>query len=68
VITCYTFAKKCEDGFNHPVILTEAAAARKQRIVGIECQHFDAPRAGVCLSKTLRLQYQSDWLQRRNDA
>jgi hypothetical protein len=50
-MTKITFAKKCENGFNNPVVLTETASTRKQRVVGIESEHFDAPRTRMCLSK-----------------
>jgi hypothetical protein len=48
-MTKITFAKKCENGFNNPVVLTETASTRKQRVVGIESEHFDATRTRMCL-------------------
>jgi hypothetical protein len=50
-MTKITFAKKCENGFNNPVVLTQTASPRKQRVVGIECEHFDAPRTRMRLSE-----------------
>jgi hypothetical protein len=46
-----TFPQKCENGFNHPVILTQTATAREECVVGIECKHFDATRSSVRLRR-----------------
>jgi hypothetical protein len=48
-----TFPQKCENGFDHPVVLVQTATAGKQGVIGIECKHFDATRPGVCLRRAM---------------